>query len=98
MVLNAEDFIAEIHQGVKITKAVLTVPAHFDNNQIAVVKEAAKLAGIEVSRIINEPTLAYGLGNNLMVNDKNNINEKNILYYSMSHVDDCDAPNPFQIL
>ena len=83
MVQNAEDFIAEIHQGVKITKAVLTVPAHFDNNQIAAVKEAAELAGIEVARIINEPTaaaLAYGLGNNLMVNDKNNINEKNILY------------------
>ena len=101
MVQNAEDFIAEIHQGVKITKAVLTVPAHFDNNQIAAVKEAAELAGIEVARIINEPTaaaLAYGLGNNLMVNDKNNINEKNILYNSMSHGDDCDAPNPFQIL
>ena len=32
MVQNAEDFIAEIHQGVKITKAVLAVPAHFDNN------------------------------------------------------------------
>ena len=82
MVQNAEDFIAEIHQGVKITKAVLTVPTHFDNNQITVVKEAAKLAGIEVARIINEPTaaaLAYGLGNNLMVNDKNNVNGKNIL-------------------
>ena len=69
MVQNAEDFIAEIHQGIKINTAVLTVPAHFDNNQISAVKAAANLAGIQVARIINEPTaaaLAYGLGQNLL--------------------------------
>ena len=82
MVQNAEDFIAEKHQGVKITKVVLTVPAHFDNNQISAVKTAANLAGIEVARIINEPTaaaLAYGLGSN----DDNSDNEKKILVFDL---------------
>ena len=103
MVQNAEDFIAEKEQGVKITKAVLTVPAHFDNHQIAAVKAAANLAGIEVARIINEPTaaaLAYGLGQNLLAENKNNImeNKKKNLYYSISPGDDSEAPNPFEIL
>ena len=60
-----------------ITKAVMSVPAEFDNDQRAATKEAARLAGIEVLRIINEPTaaaLAYGLHehshiNNVMVVD-----------------------------
>ena len=103
MVHFAEDFIAEKNQGVKITKAVLTVPAHFDNKQIAAVKEAANLAGIEVARIINEPTaaaLAYGLGQNLIAEDKNNIThkKKKNLYSSISPGDSGEAPNPFQIL
>ena len=104
MVENAEDFIAERHQGVKITKAVLTVPAHFDNNQISAVKAAASLAGIEVSRIINEPTaaaLAYGLGQNLLAEDKSKKimpKNKTNLYYSISPGDSSEAPNPFEIL
>ena len=102
MVQNAEDFINEIHQGVKITKAVLTVPAHFDNHQISAVRTAANLAGIEVARIINEPTaaaLAYGLGQNL-ISGKNSISEqnKNNLYISNNPGDYYEAPNPFQIL
>ena len=103
MVQNAEDFIAERNQGVKITKAVLTVPAHFDTHQIAAVKAAANLAGIEVARIINEPTaaaLAYGLGQNLLEENKNNImdKKKKNLYYSVSPGDSSEAPNPFEIL
>ena len=82
MIQNAEDFINEIHQGVKINKAVLTVPAHFNKNQIDAVRAAANLAGIEVARIIFEPTaaaIAYGLGQNLIAGDKNKImNKKDI--------------------
>jgi len=50
--------------GEKITEAVITVPAYFDDSQRQATKDAGKIAGLEVSRIINEPTaaaLAYGL-------------------------------------
>ena len=68
MVQCAEDFIAETEPGIKLTKAIITVPAHFRDDQKNAVKNAAKLAGIDVPRIINEPTaaaLAYGIGHNL---------------------------------
>ncbi|RLD13071.1 MAG: molecular chaperone DnaK, partial [Caldiserica bacterium] len=55
---------AEEYLGEKITKAVITVPAYFDDSQRQATKEAGKIAGLEVLRIINEPTaasLAYGL-------------------------------------
>src|SRR6266576_3057593 len=55
----AEDFLGE-----KITKAVITVPAYFNDTQRQATKDAGKIAGLEVLRIINEPTaasLAYGL-------------------------------------
>lgn len=60
VVQNAEDFIAESEQieGLKIRKAIITVPAHFNENQKNSVRNAAKLAGIEIPRIINEPTAA----------------------------------------
>ena len=102
MVQNAEDFINEIHQGVKITKAVLTVPAHFHDHQISAVRTAANLAGIQVARIIKEPTaaaLAYGLGHNLIIG-KDNINNhnKNNLYVSSNPENYYEAPNPFQLI
>jgi len=56
---DAEAFIGE-----EITKAVITVPAYFDDNQRQATKDAGRIAGLEVLRIINEPTaaaLAYGL-------------------------------------
>jgi molecular chaperone DnaK len=56
--------IAEWRMGVKITKAVITVPAYFHDAQRAATKKAGELAGLEVVRILNEPTaaaLAYGL-------------------------------------
>jgi len=56
---DAEDYLGE-----KVKKAVITVPAYFNNNQRQVTMEAGALAGLEVMRIINEPTaasLAYGL-------------------------------------
>jgi molecular chaperone DnaK len=55
---------AEAFLGEKIEKAVITVPAYFDDNQRQATKDAGKIAGLEVIRIINEPTaasLAYGL-------------------------------------
>lgn len=55
---------AEQYLGEKVTKAVITVPAYFDDAQRQATKDAGKIAGLEVERIINEPTaaaLAYGL-------------------------------------
>ena len=55
---------AEAHLGEKVTEAVITVPAYFNDAQRQATKEAGKIAGLEVERIINEPTaaaLAYGL-------------------------------------
>ncbi|HPZ08205.1 MAG TPA: molecular chaperone DnaK [Candidatus Eremiobacteraeota bacterium] len=55
---------ASSYLGEKITKAVITVPAYFDDSQRQATKDAGKIAGLEVLRIINEPTaasLAYGL-------------------------------------
>jgi molecular chaperone DnaK len=56
--------IAEWRIGAEVTKAVITVPAYFNDGQRAATKRAGELAGLEVARIINEPTaaaLAYGL-------------------------------------
>jgi len=64
---TAEDFLGE-----KVTEAVITVPAYFNDSQRQATKDAGQIAGLEVKRIINEPTaaaLAYGL-------DKKNSNEK----------------------
>jgi len=55
---------AEAHLGETVTKAVITVPAYFNDSQRQATKDAGKIAGLEVMRIINEPTaaaLAYGL-------------------------------------
>lgn len=55
---------AEAYLGEKVTKAVITVPAYFDDAQRQATKDAGRIAGLEVMRIINEPTaaaLAYGL-------------------------------------
>jgi len=58
---------AESYLGHKVSKAVITVPAYFNDAQRQATKDAGQIAGLEVSRIINEPTaaaLAYGLGKN----------------------------------
>jgi molecular chaperone DnaK len=58
---------AEAHLGEKVEKAVITVPAYFNDAQRQATKDAGKIAGLEVLRIINEPTaaaLAYGLDKN----------------------------------
>ena len=55
---------AEAYLGEKVDKAVITVPAYFNDNQRSATKDACRIAGIEVARLVNEPTaaaLAYGL-------------------------------------
>ena len=57
---------AEAYLGEDVTKAVITVPAYFNDSQRQATADAGKIAGLEVERIINEPTaasLAYGLQN-----------------------------------
>lgn len=64
MVLGKLKADAEAFLGDKVTEAVITVPAYFDDSQRQATKDAGKIAGLEVKRIINEPTaaaLAYGL-------------------------------------
>src|SRR6201981_2821108 len=64
MILTKLKEAAESYLGGKITQAVITVPAYFNDSQRQATKDAGKIAGLEVMRIINEPTaaaLAYGL-------------------------------------
>ncbi len=68
MVLREMKQIAECHTGEKVTKAVITVPAYFNDNQRQATKDAGRIAGLEILRILNEPTaaaLAYGFGMDL---------------------------------
>src|SRR5258706_4778015 len=64
MILRKLKEAAEAHLGEKVTQAVITVPAYFNDSQRQATKDAGKIAGLEVLRIVNEPTaaaLAYGL-------------------------------------
>ncbi|KFA89279.1 molecular chaperone DnaK [Archangium violaceum] len=65
LVLKEMKAIAEGYLGREITKAAITVPAYFNDNQRQATKDAGRIAGLEVLRILNEPTaaaLAYGFG------------------------------------
>ncbi|NUQ73131.1 MAG: molecular chaperone DnaK [Polyangiaceae bacterium] len=65
MVLQEMKLFAEEHLGEPVSKAVITVPAYFNDNQRQATKDAGQIAGLDVIRIINEPTaaaLAYGFG------------------------------------
>lgn len=76
MVLSKLKSDAEAFLGEPVTEAVITVPAYFDDSQRQATKDAGKIAGLEVKRIINEPTaaaLAYGL-------DKKKKDEKIAVY------------------
>ncbi len=79
MILTKLKNDAEAYLGAKVTKAVITVPAYFNDSQRQATKDAGKIAGLEVMRIINEPTaaaLAYGL-------DKDNKAGEKILVYDL---------------
>ncbi len=68
MVLQEMKIIAEDYLGESVEKAVVTVPAYFNDNQRQATKDAGAIAGLDVIRIINEPTaaaLAYGFGKGL---------------------------------
>ncbi len=68
MVLREMKQIAEENLGEDVTQAVITVPAFFNDNQRQATRDAGQIAGLEVSRILNEPTaaaLAYGFGKEL---------------------------------
>jgi molecular chaperone DnaK len=68
MILQEMKVIAEDYLGEPVNKAVITVPAYFNDNQRQATKDAGQIAGLDVIRIINEPTaasLAYGFGKNL---------------------------------
>ena len=76
MILAYMKDYAEGYLGEKVSKAVITVPAYFNDSERQATKNAGKIAGLEVERIINEPTaaaLAYGL-------DKQETNEKILVY------------------
>ena len=63
MILSNLRASAEKHLGTTVSRAVITVPAYFDDSQRQATKDAGRIAGLEVSRVINEPTaaaLAYG--------------------------------------
>ena len=77
MILSKLKADAEAYLGQKVTQAVITVPAYFSDSQRQATKDAGKIAGLEVLRIINEPTaaaLAYGL------DKEENKNQKIILF------------------
>ncbi|WP_142414544.1 molecular chaperone DnaK [Hathewaya massiliensis] len=76
MILQKLKADAEAYLGEKVTEAVITVPAYFNDSQRQATKDAGKIAGLNVRRIINEPTaasLAYGL-------DKMDTNHKILVY------------------
>ncbi|KAE8832996.1 hypothetical protein PTNB73_09603 [Pyrenophora teres f. teres] len=80
MVLVKMKEVAETKLGMKVEKAVITVPAYFNDNQRQATKDAGAIAGLNVLRIINEPTaaaIAYGLGSGK--SDK----ERNVLIYDL---------------
>nr|UNE55959.1 heat shock 70 kDa protein cognate 2 [Paroster macrosturtensis] len=79
MVLAKMREISETYLGGKVTDAVITVPAYFNDSQRQATKDAGVISGLNVLRIINEPTaaaLAYGL-------DKNLTGEKNVLIFDL---------------
>ena len=76
MILQNLKATAEAYLGEKVSRAVITVPAYFNDAQRQATKDAGKIAGLEVERIINEPTaaaLAYGL-------DKTDIDQKVLVF------------------
>jgi len=79
MILSKMKADAEAYLGEPVTEAVITVPAYFDDSQRQATKDAGKIAGLEVKRIINEPTaaaLAYGL-------DKKSKKDEKIAVYDL---------------
>lgn len=80
MILSKMKEVAEGYLGEKVNNAVVTVPAYFNDAQRAATKDAGTIAGLNILRVVNEPTaaaLAYGL-------DKDKA-ERNIIVYGTCH-------------
>lgn len=101
-VLRAMKKAAEAYLGEEVTEAVITVPAYFNDSQRQATKDAGRIAGLEVKRIINEPTaaaLAYGL-------DKKKGNAKIAVYdfgggtfdISIIEIAEVDGEHQFEVL
>lgn len=85
MVLGEMKQIAEAYLGCTVDKAVITVPAYFNDSQRQATKDAGSISGLKVLRIINEPTaasMAYGLEQKLD-------GEKNVLIYDLGGKQNC---------
>ncbi len=94
---------AESYLGEEVNEAVITVPAYFNDSQRQATKDAGRIAGLDVKRIINEPTaaaLAYGM-------DKSNKNDQKIVVYdlgggtfdvSVIEIADVDGEKQFEVL
>jgi len=83
MVLTKMKSIAESYCGSKVTKAVITVPAYFNDGQRQATKDAGRIAGLNVLRIINEPTaaaIAYGLDKK---DKEESAEERNVLIFDL---------------
>lgn len=79
MVLTKMKETAEAYLGKSVTNAVITVPAYFNDSQRQATKDAGTISGLQVLRIINEPTaaaIAYGL-------DKKGVGERNVLIFDL---------------
>lgn len=84
MILSKMKEIAETYLGEKVTSAVITTPAYFSDSQRTATKDAGTIAGLEVLRIINEPTaaaIAYGL-------DRPSAKEENVLIFDLGGKND----------
>lgn len=89
--------------GEKVTEAVITVPAYFNDSQRQATKDAGRIAGLDVKRIINEPTaaaLAFGM-------DKGNTGDRKVAVYdlgggtfdiSIIEIADIDGEKQFEVL
>ena len=94
---------AEAYLGEEVKEAVITVPAYFNDSQRQATKDAGKIAGLDVKRIINEPTaaaLAYGI-------DKSNKEDQKVVVYdlgggtfdvSLIEISDIDGEKQFEVL
>ena len=94
---------AEAYLGEKVTEAVITVPAYFNDSQRQATKDAGRIAGLDVKRIINEPTaaaLAFGM-------DKGNTGDRKVAVYdlgggtfdiSIIEIADIDGEKQFEVL
>ncbi|MFN9421657.1 molecular chaperone DnaK [Gemmatimonas sp.] len=102
MVLQKMKQTAEDYLGHQVTKAVITVPAYFNDAQRQATKDAGKIAGLEVLRIVNEPTaaaLAYGLDKNKKKDEKVSVFDLGGGTYDISILElyDVDGTRQFEV-